>query len=110
MIKFCCILRTSTGSSTGSYTTTGTRTQTGVSTNWDSDEEQEEEENNAEEEVTPRPQQRQHKHELPTRKSSLSKEKKPVVMPRKSVSFEDEWDDESLMSQSQTQSNWDDTT
>ena len=101
--------RTTTGSSTGSYTTTGTRTQTGVSTNWDSDEEEEEEENNAEE-VTPRPPQRQEKHEVPTRKSSLSKEKKPVVLPRKSVSFEDEWDDESLMSQSQTQSNWDDTT
>ncbi len=35
--------RTSTGSSTGSFTTNGTRTQTGVSGNWDPDDDEEEE-------------------------------------------------------------------
>ena len=94
--------RTSTGSSTGSYTTTGTRTQTGVSGNWDSEDDDDQEE---EEEQSP---QRGPAKEPPMPKPA-TKQKKPVVLPRKSVSFEDDWDDESQMSQSQTQSNWDET-
>ena len=94
--------RTTTGSSTGSYTTTGTRTQTGASANWDSEDDSEEEEEEKQQHRSPI------KRESPTPKPA-TKQKKPVVLPRKSVSFEDNWDDESQVSQSQTQSNWDDT-
>ena len=94
--------RTITGSSTGSYTTTGTRTQTGVSANWDSEDDSEEEEEEKQQHRSPA------KRESPKPKPA-TKQKRPVVLPRKSVSFEDDWDDESQVSQSQTQSNWDDT-
>ena len=95
--------RTTTGSSTGSFTTTGTRNQTGASGNWDSEEDGDEGDGQQPQRRPQAARQGRSTSHWAEVHQARSSQGKPVVLPRKSVSFEDEWEEES------ERSNWDDT-